>query len=165
MVYQWDSPIRDSGYNARKPIETTAPVQLFHPVFGHFLDDLSRNLPVPSEMVMAVVRYMRAASADYDSRENRRHILEPYLHCIFPTAVTTVVNADKTSPDGIALVPLAGKSYELVVALLNDEQSVFGDGGCDSLTLAKLSVAQCWAQDEVDSANFHLLLPSLTHFL
>jgi hypothetical protein len=68
-VYQQNSPIYDGRYDAKKPIDTTAPpIQLFHPVFGHFLDDLSNDLPVPPEIAKATIGYMRASSAIYGLR-------------------------------------------------------------------------------------------------
>jgi hypothetical protein len=41
QMYQRNLPIYDGRYDVNCPISTTAPpVQLFHPVFGHFLDDM-----------------------------------------------------------------------------------------------------------------------------
>ena len=54
-MYQRNLPIYDGRYDANCPISTTAPpVQLFHPVFGHFLDDIAdEKLDVPREILRA----------------------------------------------------------------------------------------------------------------
>jgi hypothetical protein len=38
-------------------------IQLYHPVFAHFLDNLSSKSPVPPNIAKATVNYMKAASA------------------------------------------------------------------------------------------------------
>jgi hypothetical protein len=156
-VYQRNSPIFDGRYDVKNPVETTAPpIQLFHPVFGHFLDDLSRDLPVPPGIAKATIGYMRAASAIYDNEANRRHALEPYLHRILTLTMSTVLNADRTSPDGMFLISLSGDIYETVMALLREDKNEFGDGGCDPSTQAGLSTVRFWVQDAVDKCQFSL---------
>ena len=93
---------------------------------------------------------MRAASAIYDSESHRRCALEPYLCRFLATAISTVVNADKSSPDCMVLISLAGEIYESAITLLKEDKNEFGDGGCDPSTQAGLSLVRFWVQDEVD---------------
>jgi hypothetical protein len=156
-VYQHNSPIYDGRYDANKLVETTAPpIQLFHPAFGNFLDDLSSNSPMPPEIEKATVDYMRAASAIYESEKIRKRALEPHLSRLLATALSTVTNADKTSPDGMVLITLAGKICEAVVTLLKEDKNEVGDGGCDPSTQAGLSVVRFWAQREVGKCHLPL---------
>ena len=154
-MYQQNSPIYDGRYDVKKPIETTAPpIQLFHPVFGHFLDDLSNTSPVPPEITKATVGYMRASSAIYDHEAHRRAALDPHLGRILGSGMGTVVNADGTSPDGALPITLTKGACETVVALLKEEKNNLGDGGCDPSTQVGLSMTRFWAQDQVDKCNF-----------
>ena len=151
-------PIYDGRYDAKKPIDTTAPpIQLFHPVFGHFLDDLLNDLAVPPDIAKATIGYMRASSEIYDNEAKRRAALEPYLGRILGSGMGTVVNADGTWPDGALSITLTKEICETVVSLLKEEKNNFGDGGCDPSTQVGLSMARFWAQDQVDKCDFSLL--------
>jgi hypothetical protein len=162
-TYQHKSPIYDGRYDATKPIDTTAPpIQLFHPVFGHFLDDLSKDLCVPPEIVKATVGYMRASSAMYDNEAIRRATLEPHLGRILGNGMGTVVNPDGTWPDGAFSITLTNEICESAVTLIKEEKNNIGDGGSDPSTQVGLSMARFWAQDQVDQCDFYLLLSALT---
>jgi hypothetical protein len=149
-VHQNTSPIHDGRYDVKNTVETTAlPIQLYHPVFGHFLDDLSSPLLAPAETVRATTGYMRAASAIYENEATRRQALEPHLRNILAITFTTIANADRTSPDGGFLISPAGEILESALALLKEDKNEFGDGGCDPSTQAGLSAVRFWVQSEV----------------
>jgi hypothetical protein len=64
--------IYDGRYKANEPRTSVAPpVQLFHPAFGHFLDDMKSNHALPDDIVRQTAEYMRAATAIYESEEKR----------------------------------------------------------------------------------------------
>jgi hypothetical protein len=108
-IYQQDFPIYDGRYNVKKPVETTAPPnQLFHPIFGHFLDDLANDLPVPLTIAKGTVRYMRAASGKYDSEENRKLATDLPFREILGMGTSRVANADRMSLDGLIGLSLTG---------------------------------------------------------
>ncbi|KAF8871697.1 hypothetical protein BD779DRAFT_1575442 [Infundibulicybe gibba] len=158
-AYQQETPIYDGRCDAKFQVETTSPaVQLFHPVFGHFLDDLSSDSPIPPDIVNATVCYMSAASAMYDNEDNRARALDPALRNILGCALVTIVNADGSSSDVIPM-PRAGKIPEAVTPLLRESQNEFGAGGCDPSILAGLSAARYWAQPEVATAALHYTTP------
>ena len=78
-------------YPTTVPTDTIAPpIQLFHPVFGHFIDDLSNNLCVPPEIVKATVCYMRPSSAIYDNEAIRRAALEPHIRFSADSALASL---------------------------------------------------------------------------
>jgi hypothetical protein len=58
--------IYDGRYKANKPRTSVAPpVQLFNPVFGHFLDVVKSNDALPDDIIRKTTEYMKAASAIY----------------------------------------------------------------------------------------------------
>ena len=161
-MYQQNLPIYDGRYDAKNPLETTAPpIQLFHPVFGHFLDDLSNDLPVPPQIANATVGYMQASSAIYDNEATRRVTLEPHLGRILGNGMGTVVNADGTSPDGALSITLTKGVCDTIALLLKEDKNNLGDGGCDPSIQAGLSMSRFWAQGQVDKCEFSLLSPAL----
>jgi hypothetical protein len=166
-VYQHNSPIYDGRYDPKKSQETTAlPIQLYHPVFAHFLDDLSSELPVPPNIAKATVNYMKAASAIYDNEATRRQFLQPLLSEILAITFSVEANADRTSPDGMFLVNPARDLSKSALVLLKEDKNEVGDGGCDPSTQAGLSMVRFWVQPEVDKILVSILLaPVLTVFL
>ena len=160
-------PIYDGRYadGGKKPIGTTAPpIQLFHPVFGHFLDSLSNKFHVPDDFVKATVGYMQVSSAIYDTEADRSATLAPHLGRILGCAVGTVVNADGTHPDGALPIVLTNEICETVVTLLIEEKNNFGDAGCDPSIQVGLSMTRFWAQNQVDKHDSSLLSSTLIRF-
>jgi hypothetical protein len=146
-VYQQDFPIYDGRCNVKKPVETTAPpTQLFHPVFGHFLDDLANDLPVPLTVAKATVRYICGLRRGYMTGKK---IYGCTFLRILGMGVSRMANADRTSPGGWIEISLTGDTHESIAALLKEDKKDVGDGGYDSSTQAGLSMARYWAQLDV----------------
>jgi hypothetical protein len=94
--------ICDGRYKAGSPRPTVAPpVQLFHPAFGHFLDDISEEDPIPNDIIRETIAYMKEPSAVYPTENNRRDKLTPLLSNVLDVFIQVVQNSDKTCPDGI----------------------------------------------------------------
>jgi hypothetical protein len=73
--YQHHLPIYDGRYDANYYASTTAPpVQLFHPVFAYFLDNLANtgNVDIPDDVFQATVAFMRSASGIYQNEDDRK---------------------------------------------------------------------------------------------
>jgi hypothetical protein len=143
-------------------METTAPpIQLFHPVFSHFLDDLEKKSSVPIEVFRSTVRYMRAASGIYDSEEARRRAIEDPLSQIIQISIARMVNSDNTSPDGVIETHVSVQGTpELAALVLKEDKRELGDGGSDPSTQCGLSMARYWAQYEVHNMlSFSCLQP------
>jgi hypothetical protein len=139
--------IYDGRYKANRPRTSVAPpVQLFHPAFGHFLDDMKSDHTLPDDIVCQTTEYMKAATAIYESEETRRRVLTPLLCAILDVKIQTILNGDKTNPDGIVEL---GKNVLLFVVFLQEDKNEFGDGGSDPSTQAGLSAGRCWAQPRV----------------
>ena len=143
--------IYDGRYKANNPRTSVAPpVQLFHPVFGHFLDDVKSSGPIPDDTIRHTLDYMKAASAIYASEDKRRVELTPLLCNIFGVDIQMIQNEDKTNPDGIAeLVTNPGR----ILLLLKEDKNEFGEGGSDPSTQAGLSMGRCWAQFRVNDSH------------
>ena len=150
-TYQRNLPIYDGRYNVSCPISTIAPpVQLFHPVFGHFLDDIAdEKLDIPQETLRAAACFMGAASGIYEKEDHRKQAIFPHLAAALSTGMTQIVNSDLTSPDGAVSFPLVGDIYETVSSLLAEDKREVGEGGSDPSIQAGLSMARFWAQNNV----------------
>jgi hypothetical protein len=150
-MYQRNLPIYDGRYDVNCPISTTAaPVQLFHPVFGHFLDDIAdEKLDVSPDILRAAACFMGAASGIYEKEDHRKQAIFPHLAAALSTGMTQIVNPDLTSPDGAVSLPLVGDIYETVSPLLAEDKREVGEGGSDPSIQAGLSMARFWAQENV----------------
>jgi hypothetical protein len=96
---------------------------------------------------------MIAATAIYPNENARRDALTPLLRGILDVDIVTMLNEDKTSPDGVVEL---GTTPARSLLLVKEDKNEFGDGGSDPSTQAGLSVGRCWAQH---------LAPSLCNFL
>lgn len=150
--------IYDGRYKADNPRTSVAPpIQLFHPVFGFFLDDIksSRDHDIPDDMILRTIEYMKAASAIYTSEDKRREKLMPLLSHILEFDIQTILNIDKTNADGIVeLVKSCGR----VLLFLEEDKNEFGDGGSDPSTQAGLSAGRCWAQSRVNDSHLSFVV-------
>jgi hypothetical protein len=148
--------IRDGRYKEDQPRTNVAPpIQLFHPVFGHFLDDIRNNSFVPDDTIRQTTEYMKAASAIYPSEQTRRAKLTPLLCSVLGVNIQMILNEDNTCPDGI-VEKVRGLARML---LLREEKNEFGEGSSDPSTQAGLSFGRCWAQPRVDESHFCLSMP------
>ena len=150
-MYQRNLPIYDGRYDVSCPISTTAPpVQLFHPVFGHFLDDIADGkLDVPQETLQATACFMASASGIYEKEDHRKPAIFPRFVTALSTGMTKVVNLDLTSPDGAISLLLMGNIHETVALLLAEDKREIGEGGPNPSIQAGLSMIRLWAQDNV----------------
>jgi len=155
--------IYDGRYKANRPRASVAPpVQLFHPVFGHFLDSVQSNNALSDDIVRQTTEYMKAASAIYESEESRRKELTPLLCAILDVNIQMILNEDKTNPDGIVET---AKNMLLFLTFLKEEKNEFGEGGSDPSTQAGLSAGRCWAQPRVCQIHCIAFWPFIHLFL
>jgi len=150
-TYQRNLPIYDGRYDVNSPISTTAPpIQLFHSVFGHFLDDIAdEKLEVPQEVLRAAACFMAGASGIYEKEDHRKPAIFPHLAAALSMGMTKIVNLDLTSPDGAISLPLMSDIHETVALLLAEDKREIGEGGSDPSIQAGLSMIRFWAQDNV----------------
>ena len=126
------------------------PVQLFHPVFGHFLDDIAdEKLDIPPETLRATAVFMASASGIYEREEIRKSVILPHLSAALSIGMTQVVNIDLTSPDGAVIVTLTGDIPETAATLLDEQKRDVGEGGSDPSVQVAFSMIRFWAQDNV----------------
>ena len=155
--------IYDGRYKANRPRTSVAPpVQLFHPVFGHFLDSVQSNLALSDDIVRQTTEYMKATSAIYESEVTRRKVLTPLLCAILDVNIQMILNEDKTNPGGIVE---AAKNMLLFLTFLKEDKNEFGEGGSDPSTQAGLSVGRCWAQSRVCQIHCIAFWPFIPLFL
>jgi hypothetical protein len=121
--YQCNSPIYDGRYDANDPTDTIAPpIQLFHPAFAHFLDDVKNNdLPVPEDVIRVTVEYMRNSSGIYGSEDQRTAALQSVLEDALGVKIVKRVNADASKADGVYEAELRGSKVKVIVVLLEQK--------------------------------------------
>ena len=137
--------IYDGHCQEGKPKTNVAPpLQLFHPVFGHFLDDLHGTDLIADGMIRKITKYMKAASAIYPSEEERCHELTLVLCGILGVDMQTIVEGDKMLLDGV-LERILEAGYLII---LHEETADFGLGGFEA-TQAGLCMGHSWAQKKV----------------
>ena len=148
--FQRNSPIYDGRYDAKNPTDTIAPpIQLFHPAFAHFLDDVTnQDLPVPEHIIKVTVEYMRKSSAIYECEEQRTATLRSLLEDALGITILKRVNADRSKPDGVYEAELRGSKIKVFLVLL-EHKNELGDGACDPSRQAGLSFTRFAAQDDV----------------
>ena len=123
------------------------PIQSFHPAFAHFLDNAKNDhFFVPDDIIRQTAEYMIAATAIYPNENGRRDALTPLLRSILDVDIVTMLNEDKTSPDGVVEL---GKTPARSLLLVKEDKNEFSDGGLDPSTQAGLSVGRSWAQPRV----------------
>ena len=148
--YQGNSPIYDGCYDAKNPTDTIAPpIQLFHPAFAHFLDDVTnQDLPVPEHILKVTVEYMQKSSAIYEGEEQRTATLRLLLEDALGTTILKRVNADGSKPDGVYEAELRGSQIKVFLVLL-EHKNELGDGRCNPPRQAGLSFTRFVAQGDV----------------
>jgi hypothetical protein len=159
--YQHNLPIYDGRYDAQHPTSTTAPpVQLFHPAFAHFLDDVANpgTVDIPDNVLQATVAFMRSTSAIYHKDDDRKEVLS-HLSTALQFPIIRVINQDASSPGNIMLVPLCNNINEVAALLINEDKREIGEGGSDLSTQASLSMVRFWAQNDV--CGFQVILQLL----
>jgi len=96
------------------------------------------DVTVPDDIVRQAAEYMISASAIYENEEKRRAVLNPLLCGMLRVNIQMIVNADKTTPDGI-----------VELYCLQEDKNEYRDGNSDPATQTGLYVGRCWAQDRV----------------
>jgi hypothetical protein len=138
----------DGRYKAGSPRTSVAPpVQLFHPAFGHFLDDLKKEDAIPDDIVRKTTEYMKAASAIYPDEDKRRSELNPILSDVLSVYIQAIVNSDKTRPDGIVEFLIVNVGPAAI--MLEEDKNENGDGGSDSSTQVCFTFGRSWADPKV----------------
>ena len=122
------------------------PIELFHPVFGHFKDDAAKQLPVPEDVAYYTAEYMVTASRMYANESMRRTALKAILSELIGFPITLEGNDDNTGPDGI--VKRKTHCGEAVLLCKEDENEL-GTGHPDPSTEAGFSYARTWVQSNV----------------
>ena len=163
---QLDYSIHDGRYRAVNRSRIGPPIELFNPVFGHFLDDIrctSGHIPV--DTIRWTTKYMLASSGSYADELCRRVKLTPILSGVLGFNIQVVENADRTKADGIGEGYTQDREHSVFLFLLKEDKNEFGDGGSDPSTQTGLSAARTWVQPRVRDFCFlffrkaHSLIP------
>ncbi|KAF7374001.1 Proteinkinasesubdomain-containingproteinPKL ccin9 [Mycena sanguinolenta] len=136
MEQSGSNPLYDGRYDDANPAATIAPpVQLYHPVFARFIDDVNNTaLEIPGEVLTKTHEKARFA---------------PLSKKALSLDITNLVNDDRTSPDGGIMWTISKPEAALdhtVALAIKEEKRELGEGGCDPSTQASFSVQRYWVQ-------------------
>jgi hypothetical protein len=126
-------------------------VQLFHPAFGHFFDDIEKQDDVPEDITRKTTAYMKVASAVYANEHRCRETMDELLIDVLDVNIQTVENIDKTCPDGV--IEFRESIIGLVALAFCEWKNENGEGCCDASTQVGLSLARSLAQLKVIFIN------------
>ncbi|KAF7336569.1 hypothetical protein MSAN_02289100 [Mycena sanguinolenta] len=151
MEQSGSNPLYDGRYDDANPAATIAPpVQLYHPVFARFIDDVNNTaLEIPGEVLVATADLMHKASGIYQDEDARKSKIRPALKKALSLDITNLVNDDRTSPDGGIMWTISKPEAALdhtVALAIKEEKRELGEGGCDPSTQASFSVQRYWVQ-------------------
>ena len=148
--YQHNSPIYDGCYDEKNPTDTIAPpIQLFHPVFAHFLDEvMNQDSPIPTHILKVTVEYMWKLSAIYECEDQWTATLRSLLEDALGIKISKQVNMNGSNPDGVYDAELGGSKIKVFLVLL-EHKNELGDGRCDPSRQAGLSFTRFAAQANV----------------
>lgn len=114
---QTNTPIVDGCYTALNPSAAVGPpVQLLHPAFGHFLDDIvDETLSVPESILTKTYQFMqeacRARGNNWDLNQALGKCLQSHINCCMCTNIW---------PDGVV--------NNNSVTILIEHTTAFGNG-------------------------------------
>ncbi|KIM38190.1 hypothetical protein M413DRAFT_30324 [Hebeloma cylindrosporum] len=158
-TFQLADPIYDGRYVANRAADTRAPpVELYHPVFVRFLDDIANDdLEVPDLVIRATARLLRHSSAIYDSEDShlRRSVIGADLMDATCTAMPQVVELDKYALDG-TITTATPIGNQLAAICIREDTNEMGDEGPDPSIQAGLSYGRFWAHWDVGSFEWSL---------
>ncbi|KDR79822.1 hypothetical protein GALMADRAFT_91974 [Galerina marginata CBS 339.88] len=138
--------IYDGRYEENNPRTSVAPpIQLFHPTFAHFLDNLKGTGDIPDDIIRRTAEYMKASSAIYATEENRSSELTPMLCDVLGIDARTILNTDGTNAEGVVELVMAVGCF---LIFLKEDKNEFEGGDLDPSTQAALSMGRFWAQSK-----------------
>jgi hypothetical protein len=149
--FQRSRPVYNGRYHPDSSTQTIGPpIEIFHPVFSHFLDDLSNlNLEVPQDILNATRDLMKKSTAIYPSERSRQVALDKAFSNAISFGCSQIVNLDLTSPDAVALLNIGPPVNESVPLLVKEDKKMMGEGGCDPTLQVTMSVGRLWSQPNV----------------
>ena len=145
-----DTTIYDGHYALTGSFTPLAPpVQIFHPIFEHFLCRLAdpQLIPTPNEvrnMHKLTVKVSKIVSAETSRVKELRRLLTELLG----KSVHLEANNDGTSADGVLTLVLRNTRTRIQLVILELKHE-WDEGGCDVVNQAGLSMWQHWIQNKV----------------
>lgn len=145
-----DTAIYDGRYAPTASFTPLAPpIQIFHPIFELFLRRLAdpQLTPTPNE-VRNTHKLMVKASKIVSAETSRVEELRRLPTDLLGDSVHLEANNDGTSADGVLTLVLRDTRTRIQLVILELKRE-WGEGGCDVVNQAGLSMRQRWIQNEV----------------
>ncbi|THH32634.1 hypothetical protein EUX98_g1567 [Antrodiella citrinella] len=152
--------VMTSGGRGPAVVTLAPPVQLFHPVFGKFVSDVSNPNFVPDPAVVSLIRDLTSTSAAVHTDE---HVfsdqIRPQLTGLLNSVLKQVLVNEKQTADSVGLKALPRTNCSAALVLSEHKRSL-GEGGCDVTRQSGLSLLNWWKQRDVAVIRDRCCCPS-----
>jgi hypothetical protein len=130
-----------------KLVTIAPPIQIFHPVFQEFLDDINNPKFKPEEDVVAKVSHMMTLSSRiYSSEDAALSEIRRSLNELLGGRMEQVISRKSRNSDGVIFKHGENSDIPLI---LHEYKRAIGEGGCDPSVQAARSLREFLIKDEV----------------
>jgi hypothetical protein len=144
-----NTAIYDGRYAPTANFTTLAPpIHIFHPIFEHFLHRLADPQLTPTPNEVRNTHKLMVKASKIVSETTRVEELRRLLTELLGDSVHLEANNDGTSADGVLTLVLRDTRTRIQLVILELKRE-WGEGGCDAVNQAGLSMRQRWIQNEV----------------
>ncbi|TBU36363.1 hypothetical protein BD309DRAFT_878497 [Dichomitus squalens] len=140
-------PILDGRYGGSGPLPVTPPVEVFHPAFASFVNDVANDkLLVPDDVVTTTASFMQSLS-EIATLEAERTNTRGMLKDLLDRVVIQTVNKNKSSADHIVVLNRREAPFEQAVLAIVEEKGELGSGS-DPSVQGSFSYIEHWISTE-----------------
>jgi hypothetical protein len=130
------------------PSTATLPIQIYHPVFGHFLQRCNNTtLAIPEDVLCNTAALIRSVSKISTKEAPRDAETRAILAQILAVGLEHVSNQDKTSADYMSLAPTPMNIN--AASSIKEVKGELGIGGSDPSVQCSFSFSRFYCGDEV----------------
>ncbi|KAF5386517.1 hypothetical protein D9757_005879 [Collybiopsis confluens] len=141
-----NTALLDGRFTLTGPSTVAPPVELYHPVFGRFIQRCKEEIEIPEEILLHTASLLRSASRVAVKESPRDTDSRDILTQILGVPLEHISNQDKSSSDymSVALTSMGINAASMVTEV----KAEMGSGGSDPSTQSALSYARFYCRPE-----------------
>ncbi|KAF5340817.1 hypothetical protein D9757_015128 [Collybiopsis confluens] len=136
----------DGRFTLAGPSTVAPPIEVYHPVFGNFLQRCREEVEIPEDILLHTASLLRSASRVAVKEAPRDAESREILAQILGVALEHISNQDKSSSDYMS-VALTSMNIN-AASTVSEVKSELGSGGSDPSTQSALSYARFYCSHE-----------------
>ncbi|KAJ3810266.1 hypothetical protein F5876DRAFT_42169 [Lentinula aff. lateritia] len=147
--------VLDGRYAQDGPSTVAPPIELYHPVFGAFMQRCrTSDIEIPEGILRDTASLLRSVSRIAVKEAPRDAQTRKILADILGVGLERITNSDKTSPDFMSVTPTPLNVNG--ACIISEIKSELGSGGSDPSRQSALSYARFYCRPEVSlsSSNY-----------